>query len=185
MSFKRGDVVQHNQHKWIGVVESFNSIVETLFGQWVGSVIWFEGEGCTLGISDGKDYSDIDLAKIDGYEMEAALYLGDIDRARQLYNDMKQQRDQAIIMAVPELHRRYQLTLKLGADTIDDLDGALNTVQFDVSVLIDKQYLNRNYHSVSGGPTRDWTLDIAFDPDMTHDRHFEQIKAYLEQKRGN
>lgn len=185
MSFKRGDVVQHNQHKWIGVVESFNSIVETLFGQWVGSVIWFEGEGCTLGISDGKDYSDIDLAKIDGYEMEAALYLGDIDRARQLYNDMKQQRDQAIMTAVPELHRRYTFTLKLGADSTRDIDSALNSIQYDLVVLTERRELNRNYHAISGGPSAGWSIDIQFDPEMTHDRYFELLDEHLEKKHGN
>lgn len=182
MTFQRGDVVQRNGLKRIGVVLGQDDIGR-LFGTTEFAVKWFLEYGEAI---DFEGTTPIEsLTKIDGYEFEAALALGDVDRARQLYADMKQQRDQAIIMAVPELHRRYQLTLKLGADTIDDLDGALNTVQFDVSVLIDKQYLNRNYHSVSGGPTRDWTLDIAFDPDMTHDRHFEQIKAYLEQKRGN
>lgn len=178
--FNRGDVVQHNEHKWIGVVESVNSLLGDLFGEWLGEVIWFEGDDLAKRSARADQ-----ITKIDGYEFEAALVLGDVDRLRQLYTDMKQQRDQAIIAAIPELHRRYQLTLKLGADSVDDLDGALNSVQFDVSVLIDKQYLNRSYHSVSGGPTRDWTLDIEFDPEMTHERHFEEIKAYLEQKRGN
>lgn len=180
--FKRGDVVQRNGLKRIGVVLGQDTIGK-LFGTTEFAVKWFLEHGEVV---DFEGTTPIEsLTKIDGYEMEAALALGDIDRARQLYNDMKQQRDQAIMATVPELHRRYQLTLKLGADSPDDLDGALNSIQFDVSVLIDKQRLNRSYHSVSGGPTRDWTLDIAFDPDMTHERHFEQIKAYLEKKRGN
>jgi hypothetical protein len=177
--FKRGDVVQHNRDKRIGVVASYNSLAVDLFQQWIGSIIWFDA-----GMTDGKDYSDVDLTKIDGYEFEAVIALGDNAKALELYNKMKRQRDLAIAATVPALHRRYTFTLKLGADSVADIDSALNSIQYDLVALTDKQPLESDYHAVSGSPTAGWTIDIQFDPDMTHERYFEMIEEWRKQKNG-
>ena len=89
--FKRGDVVQDNERKWIGVVESSSSLIAGLFGQWKGDVIWFEGESAPIGCSTGC--SETDVTKIDGYEFEAALALGDTAKALELYRAEKKRMD--------------------------------------------------------------------------------------------
>lgn len=93
MSFQRGDVVQHNQHKWIGVVESGSNIIGELFGEWRGEVLWFEGLGpeddAVIQRTAHQDY----ITKIDGYAFEAALYLGETAKALELYHAEKKRMD--------------------------------------------------------------------------------------------
>ncbi len=179
MLLKRGDVVQHNEHKWIGAIESSSKIIRELFDAWAGTIIWFEGTDYLVG--DSNNYTEPQLTKLDGYEFEAALYLGDVETAKRLYTDLKHQRAQNS----PDLHRRYTLTLKLGADTYAEIGVALGQIQFDLLTQVrDQEELEQDYNSVTGSPSAGWSIDIKFDPEMTHERYFELLNEYLEEKRG-
>lgn len=79
--FNRGDVVQHIDQR-IGVISTVYEGVDWTY------VIWF----------DEPQYGEMsvpqaDLTKIDGYEMEAALYLGDTAKALELYRAEKKRMD--------------------------------------------------------------------------------------------
>lgn len=75
--------------------------------------------------------------------------------------------------------RRYSMTLNLGADSMEDLIRALDQLAFDFAR---HKELQQNYHMVSGGPDYGYSLDIAFDPEMTHERYVEAVNAYLDAK---
>lgn len=85
--YKYGDVVQHKVNKWIGAV----SIVPLLPNDHIHVVV-FKDEDGAIEINSQIDFrrqesvADFDtLQRIDGYEFEAALALGDNDRALELY----------------------------------------------------------------------------------------------------
>ncbi len=72
--FKRGDVVQHKQHQWIGAVLYPDRFKDSAV------VEWFEGRH-----ERQINFND-DLVLTDGYEFEAALALGDTAKVLDLYH---------------------------------------------------------------------------------------------------
>jgi len=75
--------------------------------------------------------------------------------------------------------RRWKFVGKIEADSWEDLLRGLDTIQFDLS--------NRNDQeipfSVSGGYDSNWAFTVTEKPDMTHDKYFEELDAYLESKK--
>ena len=69
-------------------------------------------------------------------------------------------------------HRAHTLALEIGADTLDDLAYALKAIREDVL---------RGQLSVgcSGSPSVGWTHNYHHDPEMTHERYFADIDAWL------
>jgi len=77
--FKHGDVVGHTAIRgWVGVV---NADVDDRIGR--VSVLWFSGEAAET-ISWIEPSSEM-LYKVDGYEFEAALALGNKSEMLRLY----------------------------------------------------------------------------------------------------
>lgn len=70
--------------------------------------------------------------------------------------------------------RRFALTLTLGADDMDTVRRSLRQMAFDLDGWEDMPY-----SAVSGGPDVGYTLEIKFDPDVTHESYHEKLSAYL------
>lgn len=68
--------------------------------------------------------------------------------------------------------RRYVMTLKLGADSIEELCSALQLIAFDIDAENVRQ-------SVSGGCGAGWNYDIAENEEMAHDKYVEALNEYL------
>lgn len=72
--------------------------------------------------------------------------------------------------------RRWKLVGKFEADTWEELIGLLRSVEFDLSTRQPAEMPS----SVSGGYGSNWVYTITEKPDMTHDKYFEELNAYLE-----
>lgn len=72
--------------------------------------------------------------------------------------------------------RRYELDLHLGADSLESLRGAINSILFD----IDRHPVDTPIDIVSGGYDSGYSLKCAVDTSITHDSWYEQLKVYLE-----
>lgn len=79
--------------------------------------------------------------------------------------------DIAAIARAP--HRAHEIDLKVGADTLDDLVWALRTI----STELQRGQLSRG---CSGSPSAGWTHEYRHDPEMTHDRYFADVDAWLD-----
>lgn len=73
--------------------------------------------------------------------------------------------------------RCYVLQLNVGADTFEDLVRQLNCA---VEILEES---GPGCQSVMGGSYCGHSILVEHDPDMTHDRYFELLDAWLEQER--
>lgn len=69
--------------------------------------------------------------------------------------------------------RAFRLTLALEADTRSDLASALNSLAYEV----DSDQLTVG---CSGSPSSGAIYELLRDPDMTHEKYFEELRAYLE-----
>lgn len=82
--------------------------------------------------------------------------------------------------------RRYELNLKLGADSWDYVLRALHQIEIDLSRLAPiRTELGHDYESVSGGPDYGTSIKIKFDADMTHEKYFEQLDQWLDNKNAD
>lgn len=82
-------------------------------------------------------------------------------------------------MEVPK--RRYEMVFTIGADGYQEMLSAMqNFIRF-----MEREYtgLAQNHHGVSGGPDSGYSYDITFNPEMNHERYFEELNAYLDEKR--
>jgi hypothetical protein len=84
-----------------------------------------------------------------------------------------------------ELKRTYQLQLTMGADTLQDLRGMLNTLCYDLAKIEDGGGIDpaKPYEAISGGYGGNHSMTLEFRPDVTHDSYFEQLEAHLAEKR--
>lgn len=81
-----------------------------------------------------------------------------------------------------ELKRRYEMTLKMGADDLPSLRGMLNTLIFDLARLEDGDIEAVNpYHQISGGYSGNHSMKLELNPDVTHDSYMIQLEEVLEQ----
>lgn len=71
--------------------------------------------------------------------------------------------------------RAYRLTLKLDADTRDDLTRAL----CNLAARIEREQVTRG---VWGGPTDGAIYELLIDPAITHQTYFVQVRQYLSEK---
>lgn len=81
-------------------------------------------------------------------------------------------------------HRKHRLALKLEADSIDDLVGALTqlALDFDMDDMRNRDWTQPT-HWESGGSSSGYKLDMVTDPDMDHDTYFQHLKAWLDTDR--
>lgn len=78
-------------------------------------------------------------------------------------------------------HRRYQMTMSIGADSMEELRRSLEQWCFEMERYGEIQ--ERSYGGASGSPSAGYSYDIRFDPDMTPERYHEELKVYLEAKK--
>lgn len=84
-----------------------------------------------------------------------------------------------------DLHRRFTLTLKLGADTLDDLYHTLRNLAVELDRKGEATFAEwqaaekRPYSITSGGYGSGYHLQLAFDPTMDHETYVEALEAYL------
>jgi hypothetical protein len=79
-----------------------------------------------------------------------------------------------------EPKRKYQMTFKIGADSWDEILSSMDN--FTLEMKMYHPNLDRNHNGVSGSPVAGYSYDVIVDPDMTHDKYFEQIDAYLAER---
>lgn len=72
----------------------------------------------------------------------------------------------------PKPSRSFRLTLKLEADTREDLANALNQMAYQ----IDRDQLSVG---VSGGPTSGAIYELLHNPNQTHENYFREVRQYL------
>ena len=72
-------------------------------------------------------------------------------------------------------HRRYTIKLDIGLDSLDDLATILDGIAYSIVG-------EGSRSSTSGSPNCGYHLDVFEDPEMTHERYFEAIKAWKESR---
>lgn len=75
-------------------------------------------------------------------------------------------------------HRAFRLTLQLDADDRSALASAL----VHLADRVDRSEISTG---VSGGPDSGWIYELLHDPAMTHEAYFEEVRAYLAQKKAS
>lgn len=61
---------------------------------------------------------------------------------------------------------------------MEDVKRSLDEVQYTLNGVDE-----RNWSSILGGPSAGFILDIAFNPDVTHESYFEQLEAYKQSRK--
>jgi hypothetical protein len=78
-----------------------------------------------------------------------------------------------------DIHRRYTLKIKIGADDWKEMRHALHSIEHD---LYDRE--DGDIQITSGGVGSGWTITGTCDPQMTHEKYFEAIEATREQRKA-
>jgi hypothetical protein len=78
-------------------------------------------------------------------------------------------------------HRRYVLAVNIGADSVDDLEGALEQLLFDIRdrTRDEPATATRLLDSQCGGPRYGWVASLDLDPEVTHDSYFADLRRHL------
>lgn len=72
------------------------------------------------------------------------------------------------------------MNLELGADSFDELLQAIKNLHLELLIQKDKgSNFEGPYNSVSGGPSSGYSLSIEFNSEMTHEKYFEEVNAFL------
>lgn len=79
----------------------------------------------------------------------------------------------------PPEQRRWKFVGKIEADTWEDLWRQFEQIEIEISTRPEGEIP----FDVSGGPDSNWAFTVTEKPDMTHDRYFEELNAYLESKK--
>jgi hypothetical protein len=131
----------------------------------VGDVM--QVSNCTITeILEKEDQSDL-VVKFDSSPYEYCLPASALTRIPPA---------QAEPVAVAKPHRRIEFTLKVGADSIKDLQQALGQVSFDIEA-------GSRGPCVSGGVTSGWCWNIKEDESITHKMYVEQLQQHLAQSK--
>lgn len=80
-------------------------------------------------------------------------------------------------------HRRYQLTLDIGADSYDELLYAIHA--FADHMDMNYPALDHNTNGASGGVSTGYSYEVKVDTDMTHERWYEELQAYLKARKAS
>jgi len=73
--------------------------------------------------------------------------------------------------------RAFRLTLRLDADTRDELARELERI----ALRIDREELTVG---MSGGVSSGYTYELLADPSKTHEQYFEEVRQYLASERS-
>lgn len=72
--------------------------------------------------------------------------------------------------------RAFVFTLKLGADTREELVRALDQISYQIAA-------DQMTTGVSGGVGSGYTYELLHDPEQTHEKYFAELHAYLDSTR--
>lgn len=76
--------------------------------------------------------------------------------------------------------RRWKFVGKIEADEWEGLIAALRSITFDVHRRTAGEV---PFVVISGGYDSNYAFTVTEKPDMTHDKYFEELDAYLEERR--
>ena len=74
-------------------------------------------------------------------------------------------------------HRKVTMRFNIGADSYEEMLRSVE--QWVYFMQREHPTLDQNHNGASGGPDAGYSYDIEIDPDMTHDRYFEELDVYL------
>lgn len=80
-----------------------------------------------------------------------------------------------------EPHRRYELEIGIGADTLADMMAGLIEILQSFRGEWDGE---DEVQSVSGGPYVSWQVNMKHDVDVTHESYMEAIDSLLDEARS-
>lgn len=70
-------------------------------------------------------------------------------------------------------HRRHRLLAEIEADSIEDIEAALNNLAFEM------RSNDGRLASISGGSSYSWFVRATVDESMNHDAYFAALDRYL------
>ena len=76
-----------------------------------------------------------------------------------------------------KIRRRHEVAIRIGADTWEDVCHALQAILFSA------QTDGPGRDAVSGSPTSGWVFIDETNPSVTHDSYFEEVDAWIEERR--
>jgi len=79
-------------------------------------------------------------------------------------------------MEQPE--RRWQITIQIGADSIEDIAHQLKEIGFQLAAY--HKDADSGWSSVSGGWSSGHSYEVKFNPEMTGDLYRKLIQEYVE-----
>jgi hypothetical protein len=74
-------------------------------------------------------------------------------------------------------HRFCEANIHIGADSLEAFMSALREIHLQLSLYPPEA--TKPSRSISGGPDAGWSVEIDFDPTMTHDKYFEELDKFL------
>ena len=83
-----------------------------------------------------------------------------------------------------EPKRPYEMIMKIGADTLDDLARSLSNIEYDIVCMIERGHSNPHI-TTSGSPSTGYSFSLVRTETADHDEYFKQIEQYLADKKEN
>jgi hypothetical protein len=78
--------------------------------------------------------------------------------------------------------RPYEMILKIGADSLEDLINSFNYIEFDI-IKIQQDGFNNKQITSSGGPGGGYNFELIRTETANHEEYFEKLNKYLEEIR--
>lgn len=80
-------------------------------------------------------------------------------------------------MATEKPKRCFEVTIKIGADSWDDVIAEIDHLHYYIEVT------GPSCRSVSGSPSSNHSVSIDHQPEMTHEIYHQQLKSFIEEMR--
>lgn len=87
-------------------------------------------------------------------------------------------------MALP-FRQQYEVEIKIGADTLDDLIHSLENIAFDFERKRTDNVAPEKYDIVSGSPSAGYVVKGDRDPEWTPERHKKALMEWHESRRDH
>jgi hypothetical protein len=79
--------------------------------------------------------------------------------------------------------RKYELEIRMGADSYEDMLNDL--IDWAQTMKIESPGIDYSTDGVSAGYHSSHSYKIAVTPDMTHERYFEELDAWLDEQKAD
>lgn len=77
-------------------------------------------------------------------------------------------------MSIPKPKRAVELEINIGGDSDQEIISGLNQILFEFETK------GVRGEMTSGSPSAHWHVEIERNPEMTNERYFKELDAYLE-----